>query len=100
MIIVSQDKSKIVNFEQVASLYIDSWSNEEFATEPNCFCIKAEKASDNLICMFLGEYKTEERAKEVLEEIIENIQCKSFIEMNTDGVTSEVTGGIYRMPKE
>ena len=31
---------------------------------------------------------------------IENIQCKSFVEMNTDRITSKVTGGIYRMPKE
>ena len=71
MIIVNQDRSEIVNFDETFRLYVDNWSNEEFATEPNCFCIKAEKSSDNMICAFLGEYKTEERAKEVLQEIIE-----------------------------
>ena len=70
MIIVSQDKMEIFNFEEMFRLYVDNWSNEEFATEPNCFCIKAEKSSDNMICAFLGEYKTEERAKEVLKEIV------------------------------
>lgn len=69
MIIVSQDKMEIYNFDEIFRLCVDSWSNEEFATEPNCFCIKTEKSSDNMICTFLGEYKTEERAKEVLQEI-------------------------------
>ena len=70
MIIVSQDKMEIFNFEEIFRLYVDNWSNEEFVTEPNCFCIKAEKSSDNMICAFLGEYQTEERAKEVLQEIV------------------------------
>lgn len=71
MIIVSQDKMEVFNFNEIFRLYVDNWSNEEFATEPNCFCIKAEKSSDNMICAFLGEYKTEEKAKEVLQEIIQ-----------------------------
>lgn len=69
MIIVSQDKKEIFNFNEIFRLSVDNWSNEEFATEPNCFCIKAEKSSDNMIEAFLGEYETEERAKEVLREI-------------------------------
>lgn len=69
MIIVSQDKMEIFNFDEIFRLYVDNWSNEEFATELNYFCIKAEKSSDNMICECLGEYKTEERAKEVLQEI-------------------------------
>ena len=70
MLIISQDKMEVYNFDEIFRLYVDNWSNEDFATEPNCFCIKAEKSSDNMICAFLGEYKTEERAKEVLQEII------------------------------
>lgn len=70
MIIVSQDKMEVFNFNEIFRLYVDNWSNEEFATEPNCFCIKAEKSSDNMICAYLGEYETEERAKEVLQGII------------------------------
>lgn len=105
MIIVSQDKMEILNFDEIFRLYVDNWSNEEFATEPNCFCIRAEKSSDNMICAFLGEYKTEERAKEVLQDISSRYEaielCKREHRM------SEIFGykladytPIYEMPKE
>ena len=100
MIIVSQDKSEIFNFSEIFRLYIDTWSSKEFATEPDCWCIRAEKASDNMIYAFLGEYATEERAKEVLQEIIEFLDRKSLVEMDRDGITMQVLGNIYRMPKE
>lgn len=88
MIIVSQDKMEIFNFDEIFRLCVDNWSSEEFVTEPNCFCIKAEKSSDNMICAFLGEYATEERAKEVLEEIwnfYEN--AKRYECSNNNGIT-------------
>lgn len=98
MIIVSQDKMEIFNFEEIFRLYVDNWSNEEFATEPNCFCIKAEKSSDNMICAYLGEYETEERAKEVLQEII-----KAYLDCNEQNHLAEfayVKNKVYEMPKE
>ena len=92
MIIISQDKMEIFNFDEIFRLYVDNWSNEEFATEPNCFCIKVEKSSDNMICVFLGEYKTEERAKEVLAEITEFWKY---------GAMSDYKGFIcYEMPED
>lgn len=88
MIIVSQDKMEIFNFEEIFRLYVDNWSNEEFATEPNCFCIKAEKSSDNMICAYLGEYETEERAKEVLQEIWEFYEISKRYECSSNnGIT-------------
>ncbi len=108
MIIVSQDKTEIFNFEEIFRLYVDNWSNEEFATEPNCFCIKAEKSSDNMICAFLGEYKTEERAKKVLQEIAQTYS--SYLKL--EGGPAILQGQIdiqpnifnipkaYEMPKE
>ena len=39
MIIISQDKMEIFNFDEIFRLYVDNWSNEEIATEPNCFCM-------------------------------------------------------------
>lgn len=93
MIIVSQDKMEIFNFDEIFRLYVDNWSNEEFATEPNCFCIKAEKSSDNMICAFLGEYKTEERAKEILQETIDMYKfnrCEAVGQKNA----------VYRMPED
>lgn len=82
MIIVSQDGKEIFNFNEIFRLSVDSWSNEEFATEPNCFCIKAEKSSDYMIEAFLGQYKTEERAKEVLQEIILTYTGEAMVEYN------------------
>ena len=98
MIIVSQNKMEVFNFDTIFRLYVDSWSNEEFATEPNCFCIKAEKSSDNMIYAFLGEYKTEERAKEVLEEIIE-----LYMKCNCDSYGAGfgyVANTVFKMPVE
>lgn len=88
MIIVSQDKKSIYNFDNIKS--IDIVENEIYITDD---ILMDEGAR-------IGEYATEERAKKVLEEIIENIQGKSFVEMNTDRITLEVTGGIYKMPKK
>lgn len=89
MIIISQEKH-LLNYNNVIEI-CKTFGNEKDVS------IIATTINDDIV---LGEYDTEERADEVLEEIIENIQCKSFVEMNTDRITSEVTGGIYRMPKE
>lgn len=102
MIIMSQDRTEAFNFDEIFRLYVDNWSNEEFATEPNCFCIKAEKSSDNMICAFLGEYKTEERAKEVLQEIVNlfgicKIENKSYEE--SDLIMKFKKQAMYKMPK-
>ncbi len=98
MIIVSQDKMEIFNFEEIFRLYVDNWSNEEFATESNCFCIKAEKSSDNMICVFLGEYKTEERAKEVLKEITRQYENSMWKLGKT--IISFQDEFVYKMPED
>lgn len=98
MIIVSQDKMEIFNFEEIFRLYVDNWSNEEFATEPNCFCIKAEISSDNMICAFLGEYETEERAKEVLQEIISKYKTTLYNSKTNETVVN--IPKVYEMPIE
>ena len=95
MLILSQDKLEIFNLNEIFRLCIDTWSSKEFATEPDCWCIKAEKASDNMICAFLGEYKTEERAKEVLQEIIEAYKESGITQIDNIQVENKV---IYEMP--
>lgn len=89
---------EIFNFEEIFRLYVDNWSNEEFATEPNCFCIKAEKSSDNMICAYLGEYKTEERAKEVLQEIVSKYKTTLYNSRTNETVVN--IPKVYEMPKE
>lgn len=95
MLILTQNREMVVNFDNMASLYIDTWSDDEFAEEPNCFCIRAEKASDNLICMFLGRYDTEERAKEVLKEIL---TAFVHIKLSEDGTS--VFGSFLSLPAD
>ncbi len=59
MIIVSQDKDKIINHDNVQLL----WINKNILNKTiKTFYIYADHD-------FLGEYKTEERAKEVLQEL-------------------------------
>ena len=60
MIIVSQDKTEIVNFNNIESV----WISKE---EEGIFSIEATADTN----ASLGKYKTEERAKEVLQEIVE-----------------------------
>ena len=98
MIIINQDKTEIFNFEEMFRLYVDNWSNEEFATEPDCFCIKAEKSSDNMIYAFLGVYKTEERAKEVLQEIVSKYKTTLYNPKTNETVVN--VPKVYEMPKE
>ena len=73
--------------------------NEESTTESKYFCIRAEKSSDNMICAFLGEYKTEERAKKVLQEIIETYRDYKTAEL--DGYANVLQNTVvYEMPEE
>ncbi len=63
MIIVSQDKNRIVNFNNLTQIYI------AYCEEDNTGYFIRFETVDSLY-EDLGEYKTKERAKEVLEEII------------------------------
>lgn len=79
MIIVSQDKEEIINFDIVTNIWINKVikgkgqdeENKIFKIradeEDNTFEIRAEVQSFSLV---IGEYETKERAKEVLQEIV------------------------------
>lgn len=85
MTIVSQDKNIIVNFNNIVSIWINNPSeNDEGKFEINV-------DSD---CHYerLGAYKTEQRAKEVLQEIITAYTGDGMYEYN--GYIS------FEMPKE
>ena len=94
MIIVSQDKTKMVNFDNLTQIYITQ-DEEETAT-----FIRYETVDS--LYDDLGEYKTEERAKEVLQEIV-----KATIENKKAEETKDMFGfsiipadTYYQMPKE
>ena len=94
MIIVSQDKTKIVNFDNLTQIYITR-DEEETAT-----FIRYETVDS--LYDDLGEYKTEERAKEVLQEIvkatIENKKAEEAKDMFGFSIIPADT--YYEMPED
>lgn len=96
MIIVKQDKKGIVNFNNVTDIYIDK---EDDGDRHFVFYIPVSNIDGLDI---LGIYETEERAKEILQEII-----KVYIENKKTQETTSIFGfsiipsnTYYEMPKE
>ena len=87
MIIVSQDKTKIVNFDNLIQIYITQ-DEEETAN-----FIRYESVDS--LYEDLGEYKTEERAKEVLQEIITRHGNWENMKM---GQPSGICSPVYEIP--
>ena len=85
MIIVSQDKGKIINFDNMTRVYIT------FDEGDDDVCIRTETVDS--LYEDLGYYKTKERAKEVLQEIIDMYKfnrCEAVGQKNA----------VYRMPED
>lgn len=86
MIIVSQNKALIVNFDNVNFIDVDI-EDDEFVVEINYGNSDWEN---------IGWYKTEERAKEVLQEIVG--KYRQWNKDSNDAVT--IIPKVYEMPKE
>ncbi len=91
MIIVSQDKDKIINYDNVQLL----WINEHILNKTiKTFYIYADHD-------FLGEYETEERAKEVLQEIAS--KYLSYLELKCGPAIMQggidIQPNIFNIPK-
>ena len=94
MIIVSQDKTKIVNFDNLTQIYITQ-DEEETAT-----FIRYETVDS--LYDDLGEYKTEERAKEVLQEILkyyDSLKANTIYAISDKDYPMDMKS-YYDMPKE
>ena len=91
MIIVSQDKGKIINFDNMTRVYIVFYEGDDDV------CIRTETVDS--LYEDLGYYKTEARAKEVLQEIEKKICEGSNIKMDIEGINYEVSKQIYQMPE-
>lgn len=70
MIILSQDKEKIINFDNMTRVYITFDEGDDYV------CIRTETVDS--LYEDLGYYKTEARAKEVLQELIEAVSIKEI----------------------
>ena len=88
MIIVSQDKDKIINFDNLTQVYI---TQDE---EETAYFIRFETVDS--LYDDLGEYKTEERAKEVLQEIISKYKTTLYNSKTNETVVN--VPKVYKMP--
>lgn len=95
MIIVSQDKKQILNFNNIQNIRIEPYGTHEKGKK--IYKIFAGNFED--YTTKLGTYDTEERAKEVLQEITEKICEGSNIKMDIEGINCEVSKQIYYMPE-
>lgn len=87
MIIVSQDRDTIMNFKNIEILGIGNLLEDDEGK----FKILANTTSDNQYV--IARYATEERAKEVLQEIIDMYKfnrCEAVGQKNA----------VYRMPED
>lgn len=88
MIIVSQDKTKIVNFDNLTQVYITQ-------DEEKISCFIRFETVDSLY-EDLGEYKTEERAKEVLQEIVSKYKTTLYNSKTNETVVN--VPKVFEMP--
>lgn len=98
MIIVSQDKRTIVNFENMKTIELDRETN---FTSINIF--RETNQTETGVCgLFIGHYETEERAKEVLEEIISTYEHMKYLQVIQNHLIEYANkpNFIYEMPKE
>jgi ribonucleotide reductase beta subunit family protein with ferritin-like domain len=74
MIILSQNKMMLINFDNISGIVIRK-NNEDNMWQLQC---KANEENKRI----LGKYKTEERAKEVLQDIITCYTGDGIVEYN------------------
>ena len=95
MIIVSQDKRTIVNFDNLKTIELDRETN---FTAINIFR-ETNEVETGVCDLYIGKYETEERAKEVLDEIGEQYEHEKECECDRSYLKT-LDNFIYRMPKE
>ena len=103
MIIVSQDKETIVNFDNIVTLCVirDCISEEKGLDGYNI-----DYSTNDEINIVIATYKTEERAKEVLQEIINNYSNSQIVKLPNmryeEFISSEQLAKFmcYEMPEE
>ena len=93
MIIVSQDKEEIINFDNMTRVYITFDEDDDYV------CIRTETVDS--LYEDLGYYKTEARAKEVLQEIINKYKEYVTIQNRVGSISGvKILPKVFEMPKE
>ena len=93
MMIVSQDKKQILNFNNIQNIRIEPYGTHEKGKK----IYKIFAGNFEGYATKLGTYDTEERAKEVLQEIITRYANWANMEV---GQPSGICLPVYKMPKE
>ena len=93
MLILSQDKETILNFNNAVTLYVirDSFSEEKGLENYNI-----DYSTNDEINYVLGTYATRERAKEILQEIIEKYKEENYAMIESIAKAQLV----YEMPEK
>ena len=95
MIIVSQDKTKILNFDNIEVIGIGN----PLENNDGKFQILVDTTNDNEFS--IAEYGTEERAREILEDLIRLYRKNFQVIGERGGVTDFIyPPKVYEMPKE
>ena len=93
MIIVSQDKNMIINFNSIVSTYvIKNYVSEEKGYQG----YNIDFATNEEINFVLATYDTEERAKEVLQEIVSKYKVTLYNSKTNETVVN--VPKVYEMP--
>ena len=99
MIIVSQDKTVIVNLNQIECINI----RKNYEGRKNCFSLVSLKGNNKVV---LASYKAEYRAKEILQQISSCYRGTEAFKIGIDRMSDEsvVTAiddaFVYKMPLE
>ena len=99
MIIVSKDKTMIVNMDNI--LTINIFDDGEYARKETRHCVLAYYGCGSNDFVSLGSYATEERCKEILQEI-RNEYGKYFYRQGGPAIlrgSVDVPGEIWNVPK-
>lgn len=90
MVIISQDKTMILNFEYIETIEIGN----PLENNDGKFKILCDTTSDNQYT--IAEYETEERAKEVLQEIRSKYKITLYKSKTNETVVN--VPKVYEMP--
>ena len=92
MLIVNQDKEEIINFDNMTRVYITFDEDDDYV------CIRTETVDS--LYEDLGYYKTEARAKEVLQEIINKYKEYATIQNRVGSISDvKILPKVYEMPE-
>ena len=94
MIIVSQDKKRMFNFENLVEIRVFVHNN--YPLKDNVKGYDLQGVTQNGKYIILGIYATEERAKEVLQEIISKYKTTLYNSKTNETVVN--VPKVYEMP--